>query len=106
MDALPPGDLLVMQVAKMIREVFFHQNAFDVRDTYTSLKKQFIMLDLILHYYQEAQPAFQSGVVLNQLLALPVLEEISRAKLIAESELAQLDVIKETISKEIAALSR
>ncbi|MFA7692237.1 MAG: V-type ATP synthase subunit A [Candidatus Hydrogenedentes bacterium] len=106
MDALPPGDRLVMQVAKMIREDFLHQNAFDDRDTYTSLKKQFKMLDLILHYYQEAQPAFQSGVVLNQLLALPVLEEISRAKLIAESELAQFDVIKETISKEIAALSR
>jgi len=39
MDALPASDRLLMQAAKMIREDFLHQNAFDERDTYTSLPK-------------------------------------------------------------------
>ena len=48
MDALPMSDRLLMQAAKMIREDFLHQNAVDELDTYTSLKKLFRMLDLIL----------------------------------------------------------
>ena len=53
-DALAADDRLLMQAAKMIREDFLHQNAFDDRDTYTSLPKQFRLLAVILHYYDEA----------------------------------------------------
>jgi V/A-type H+-transporting ATPase subunit A len=106
MDALPQTDRLLMQAAKMIREDFLHQNAFDDRDTYTSLKKQFKMLDVILHYYDKTQPALGEGVPLNKLLTLNVLEEVARAKLIAESDLDQFDALKDNISKEIDALPR
>lgn len=106
MDALPSTDRLLMQAAKMIREDFLHQNAFDDRDTYTSLPKQFKMMDVILYYYDKAQPALAEGVPLNNLLNLKVLEDISRSKLIAESDLDQFDALKETISKEIDGLSR
>ena len=41
MDSLSPTDRLLLEAAKMIREDFLHQNAFDAIDTYTSLKKQF-----------------------------------------------------------------
>ncbi len=106
MDALPSNDRLLMQAAKMIREDFLHQNAFDDRDTYTSLPKQFKMMDVILHYYDKAQPALAEGVLLNKLLALDVLEDISKAKLISETDLGQFDVLKDKISKEIDALPR
>ncbi|HOC68517.1 MAG TPA: V-type ATP synthase subunit A [Candidatus Hydrogenedentes bacterium] len=106
MDALPSTDRLLMQSAKMIREDFLHQNAFDDRDTYTSLPKQFKMMDTILHYYDKAQPALAQGVPLNKLLSLEVFEDISRAKLIAESDLDQFEALKEKISKEIDALPR
>ena len=106
MDALPSTDRLLMQSAKMIREDFLHQNAFDDRDTYTSLPKQFKMMDTILHYYDKAQPALAQGVPLNKLLSLEVFEDISRAKLIAESGLDQFEALKEKISKEIDALPR
>jgi len=106
MDALPAGDRLLMQAAKMIREDFLHQNAFDDRDTYTSLPKQFKMIDLILHYYAKAKPALAEGVMLNSLLSLDVLESVAKAKLIPENQLDQFDSLKEAITKEIDGLPR
>ncbi len=44
-DALSMADRLLMEAARMIREDFLHQNAFDDIDTYTSLDKQFRMLE-------------------------------------------------------------
>lgn len=106
MDALPMSDRLLMQAAKMIREDFLHQNAFDDRDTYTSLKKQFKMLDLILSYFEIAKPALEEGALLNSLLTLDVLEDIARAKLIDEDKLEEFDALKDRLTQEIAALPR
>ena len=44
MDALSPTDRLKMEAARSIREDFLHQNSFHEVDTYTSLKKQHMMM--------------------------------------------------------------
>lgn len=106
MDALPADDRLLMQAAKMIREDFLHQNAFDDRDTYTSLPKQFRLLGVILHYYDKAKPALAAGVPLAKLLDLDVLDDVSKAKLIAEDKLEEFDALKNRITQAIDALPR
>jgi V/A-type H+-transporting ATPase subunit A len=106
MDALPVDDRLLMQAARMIREDFLHQNAFDDRDTYTSLPKQFQLLSLILHFYDVAQPALSQGVPLNALQGLEELEQVARAKLIPEDNLDEFDRLKERITQAVAALPR
>jgi V/A-type H+-transporting ATPase subunit A len=83
-DALSVTDRLTMQAAKMIREDFLHQNAFHEIDTYTSLGKQFLMLDVILDFYHRAQEAVGAGASLDDLLALPLLDQIARAKYLTE----------------------
>jgi V/A-type H+-transporting ATPase subunit A len=93
-----------MQAAKMIREDFLHQNAFDERDTYTSLGKQFRLLKVILRYYDEARRALTSGALLNDLLTLGVLDEIARAKLIAEDKLEQFDDLERRTAETAGAL--
>ncbi len=106
MDALAHEDRLLMQAAKMIREDFLHQNAFDERDTYTSHPKQFRMLSLILHYFDAVRPALQEGVTLHHLLNLNELEAIAKAKLIPEDGLEQFAAIEQRITESIAALPR
>ncbi|NLF58309.1 MAG: V-type ATP synthase subunit A, partial [Candidatus Hydrogenedens sp.] len=106
MDALAAGDRLLMQAAKMVREDFLHQNAFDDRDTYTSLPKQFRLLSLIQHYEDEARAALEQGAELNALLTLPALEDVSKARLIAEDNLGAFDALKAKISEAVAALPR
>jgi len=103
-DALAADDRLLMQAAKMIREDFLHQNAFDERDTYTSLKKQLRMIALILHYYDQARPALGKGASLDKLLKLDVLEEVAKAKLIPEDNPGEFDAIASRISDAIAGL--
>ena len=62
MDALSEGDRLKLEVAKSIREDYLQQNAFHDVDTYCSLKKQNIMLDLILYNYDRSLEALSAEI--------------------------------------------
>ena len=104
MDALGARDRLTMETAKSIREDYLHQNAFHEVDTYTSLTKQYKMMKLILGFYHEATDALDKGVELNDLLTLPVREQIGRSKYIEEAALTRFDEIQRNIKKEITAL--
>lgn len=103
-DALSLEDRLLMQAARMIREDFLHQNAFDDRDTYTSPGKQFMLLNLILRYYDEIRTGLADGATLDALLKLNVLDEITRAKLIPEDDLERFRSIESDIVNSIRAL--
>jgi V/A-type H+-transporting ATPase subunit A len=103
-DALSLEDRLLMQAARMIREDFLHQNAFDDRDTYTSPRKQFMLLNLILRYYDEVRTGLADGATLDALLKLNVLDEITRAKLIPEDDLERFRSIESDIVNSIRAL--
>lgn len=105
-DALAHEDRVLMQAAKMIREDFLHQNAFDERDSYTSLAKQLNLLKVILHYFDEARTALKAGATLSALFGVSVLNDIARAKLIAEDKLNEYEALKRRISDEIAALAK
>jgi len=104
-DALPASDRLVMHVARMIREDFLHQNAFDSIDTFTSHKKQFLMLRNIILFYHRARKVFDTGAGVEQIEKLPVLEKISRSKFIAEDALTEFDDILEQARTELDGLA-
>ena len=87
MDALSAPDRLKLEAARSIREDFLHQNAFHETDTYTSLNKQYRMMDLILDYYRKAGKALENGVPIEALVALPVRENIGRFKYVGEENL-------------------
>jgi V/A-type H+-transporting ATPase subunit A len=101
MDALSDADRLTMQAAKMIREDFLHQNAFMEVDTYTSLEKQFKMLDTIIHYHRKSREALEAGADMDDLMKLDVLERIARAKLIPEDEREQFDAIRKEVDEQV-----
>ena len=104
MDSLSPPDRLLLESARMIREDFLHQNAFDDIDTYTSLRKQFLMLDTIMEFYQLATGSLAKGADLEKILALPIQEQISRAKLIEETRLDTFNQLKEQMAGQFKAL--
>jgi len=103
-DALAAEDRLLMQTAKMIREDFLHQNAFDERDTYTSLPKQGRMLGLILHYHKESRAALAAGAALDDLMTLEALVHVARAKLVPEDKLDEIAGMEKKISEALAAV--
>ena len=106
MDALSPRDRLTMEAAKSVREDYLHQNSFHEVDTYTSLKKQFKMLKLIVDFYFQALRALDRGVSVNAILKLPCREQIGRAKYVEESDISALDGIHADMTRELAELKK
>lgn len=102
MDALSAPDRLKMEAARSIREDFLHQLAFHEVDTYTSLRKQFIMMSLILEYYDCAVSALEQGADIENLISVPVRESIGRFKYIHENDIEdEYTKISMEIKKEI-----
>lgn len=100
MDALSAGDRLKMEAARSIREDFLHQNSFHEIDTYTSLKKQHLMMKLVLGFYDKSVEALKEGAAVNDLIKMSVREQIGRYKYTPED---QLDIQYEAVVKELAA---
>ena len=87
MDALSPTDRLKMEAARSIREDFLHQNSFHEVDTYTSLKKQHMMMKLVNAFYEKSVEALGKGASLQKLISMPVREQIGRFKYVKEDAL-------------------
>lgn len=98
MDALSPSDRLKMEAARSIREDFLHQNSFHEVDTYTSLKKQHMMMRLVMAFYEQAVAALSEGANLQKLIYMDVREQIGRFKYTPED---QLDVAYEKITEKL-----
>ncbi len=85
-DSLSQEDQLKLEVAKSLREDFLQQNAFVEDDAYTTLSKQFKMLQTILEFYKMSKEALSAGVYLKEILKLPVREKMGRMKEIPEDK--------------------
>ncbi len=95
-DSLSEGDQLKLETAKSIREDFLQQNAFHEQDTYASLDKQNLMLQMVLAFYDEGIRALEGGAYLNEILELPVRDRIARAKYLSEDKINDIkDIMKE-----------
>lgn len=87
MDALSAVDRLKMEAARSIREDFLHQNSFHEVDTYTPLRKQYLMMKLVLAFYSESVEALSRGASIQSLIDMAVREKIGRFKYVADSNI-------------------
>ncbi len=106
MDALSSKDRLTMETAKIIREDYLHQNAFDEVDTYTSMKKQYLMLKLIYEFDSRAREAVSSFASVDDILKSSCKDKIGRAKFIPEDKLEEFDEILKLINTQMQSLSQ
>ena len=103
MDALSAPDRLKMEAARSIREDFLHQNSFHEVDTYTPLRKQYLMMELVLAFYEQATEALSKGASMKVLLGMDVRERIGRYKYTtAENIEAEYEKIMNELSAEVA----
>ena len=100
MDALSAPDRLKLEAARSIREDFLHQNSFHEIDTYTPLEKQYLMMRLVIAYYDQCADALEKGVGIEDLVNLKVRESIGRYKY---TETDRIREAYEQVVKELAA---
>jgi len=101
-DALSASDRLTMETAKMIREDFLQQNAFVDEDAYSSYKKQFRLMDIILTYDELCREALTKQADMNKLFVISAREKIGRAKMADPNNFdVVFDEIADLMKKEI-----
>jgi len=91
-ESLSLRERLVLESARSIREDFLHQNAFHPQDTYTSLRKQYLMLRTILHFHNLGLKALEEGKNLEEVTSLEVREKIAKMKFLPEEDASILEV--------------
>jgi V/A-type H+-transporting ATPase subunit A len=89
-DALPESEKGVMDVAKMIREDYLQQSAYDPVDTYASIGKQYLMLKTILTFGRREAESLKTGAQASQIAAMPVKSKISKIKWTPEDQVASM----------------
>ncbi len=94
-ESLSSKERLVLESARSIREDFLHQNAFHPQDTYTSMRKQYLMLRAILHYYHQGLKALEEGRSLESVISLKVREKIAQMKYVPEEDPGVLEAYVE-----------
>ncbi|GFI10070.1 MAG: V-type ATP synthase subunit A [Lachnospiraceae bacterium] len=105
MDALSAPDRLKMEAARSIREDFLHQNSFHEVDTYTSLEKQYLMMKLVLKFYNDGVEALDKGADVNGLIKMEVRERIGRFKYTLNDDIQkEYEAISKELATEIANL--
>lgn len=94
-ESLSFKERLILETARSIREDFLHQNAYHPQDTYTSLRKQYLMLRNILYFHHKANQALDEGKEFSAIVSLEVRDRISKMKYLPEDEEALRQVEKE-----------
>jgi V/A-type H+-transporting ATPase subunit A len=102
-DALPESEQITIEVARMIREIFLQQNAYDAVDTFCDMKKQYDMMKAIRQYSDLAYAAQTAGVTPQQVLSVKSKNELPQIKFIKDYKPA-LDKIQAEMDEEFNAL--
>ncbi len=97
-EALPDDQRRIIEGAKLIKNDFLQQSAFDPVDTYCPPLKQFYLLKVIMHFIDRLQDVVMARVPLFRAMELPVVEKIHRAKYTIKGEEIEpfLQIMKET----------
>jgi V/A-type H+-transporting ATPase subunit A len=79
-DALPPDQQLTLEITRLIREFFLQQNAFHPIDTFCPMDKQYKLLDAIQKFSDKANAALESGVLIQDIIALKSKDELAKVR--------------------------
>lgn len=103
LDSLSEKDRLTMNTAKMIREDYLQQNAFDEVDTYTSFKKQVALLTNILTFDEEANRSLNLGAYFTEIMngTVELRDQIARSKFIPEDQLEAIRSLDTAIREKL-----
>ena len=99
-DVLPHDQKLILDIAKVIRVGFLHQNAFHKDDTCVPLEKQFKMMDVILYLYKKARSLVHMSMPMSVLKEDPIWDKLISIKYdIPNDRLDMFDDYKKDIDR-------
>jgi len=89
-EALPEEDKLTLEVARMIREGFLQQYAYDPNDAFSPLEKGFLIMEAIRRFHEVALSLIRSNVPLFKIRELKSPYMVYKLKLYAPHEVEKV----------------
>jgi len=102
-DSLPDEQQLLLEVTRLVREVFLQQNAFHPIDTYSPFTKQYALMKAIMKFGDMANDALKSGALVSQIVKLDSKNDLPKIRFEDNFE-ANMDAVLAKMDKEFAAL--
>jgi len=104
-EALPDDEKLILDVARMIREGFLQQSAYDDVDSVCKPEKQVEMIRLYVKFYELAAHALERGIQLKDIRAMKIIAELIRSKsTIPNDRLDLFDELEKKMEEEFKQL--
>jgi V/A-type H+-transporting ATPase subunit A len=79
-EMLPNDEKLVLDMARVIRQGYLQQSAYDKVDRFSSPKVQYYILSAIVEFYSMARKKIEAGARIEDIRGLPVMGELMYAK--------------------------
>lgn len=104
-ESLPESEKLIMETARLLREGFLQQNAYDPVDTYSSPEKQFKLLSAILTFHEISLKAISKGVQVQKISSLTSVTDLIKVRMSVPNEKADdIDKFLERVQADIKGL--
>ncbi len=106
-DPLPDGQKLTLFCARLIKEGFLQQFAFDRNDSFCVAQKQLLLMDTILYFYRKAKDLIAHKIPVTKITELSVTQDILRAKFeVPNDKLEEFSELKARIDKQFDYVRR
>jgi V/A-type H+-transporting ATPase subunit A len=104
-ENLPEDQQLVIFIAKLIKDGFLIQNAFDDIDCYTNITKLLGLIKLILLIFKEGKELLKQGYLVDEIKELNVINSVIRVnRSILNEDFHKLENLKKALLNEIETL--
>lgn len=100
-ESLSDQDRQILDTAKMMREDFLQQHAFDDEETFTNIENQYRMLKVIMLYHELAQKVLKKEQEFEDIVNLDVKKEIAKMKYIQKEEIEKFDELEKNIREQL-----
>ena len=104
-ESLADEEKLILDAARMIREGYLQQSAYDEVDSYCSPERQYELARMFVEFYELAEAALRRGVSIDRIRAMKIIPEMLRARYeIGNREVEKLKILRESMHKEFESL--
>jgi len=79
-SALPDEQRLILLTAEILKEGFLRQSAYDEVDAYCEIQKQFLLLKMIMDFYEKAMGMIKNKVPITEIREMPQISMMMRIK--------------------------
>jgi len=79
-DSLPDDQKMIFQGARLLKEAFLQQSAYDPVDTYSPAGKQGAMMNIIMRFIDRMKEVVSHRIPIYRVMELEILDEVHRMK--------------------------